>query len=68
MVESVQRAVKKWENEMGGTSNEIEVDVLKESHFLAAEILSKTAFGGNFEEGKRIFQLQDQQAMFALQL
>ncbi|CAI9116703.1 OLC1v1017928C1 [Oldenlandia corymbosa var. corymbosa] len=66
VVDSVQKVLKKWEDGLRGV-NEVEVDVLKEFHFLSAEILSKTAFGSNFEEGKHIFELQDQQAELTLQ-
>ncbi|CAI9116705.1 OLC1v1017931C2 [Oldenlandia corymbosa var. corymbosa] len=66
VVDSAQKVLKKWEDETR-ERYEIEVDVLKEFHFLSAEILSKTAFGSNFEEGKHIFELQDQQAALTLQ-
>lgn len=65
-MDSVEKVLKKWDDGIRGTK-EIEVDVLKEFHFLSAEILSKTAFGSNFEEGKHIFELQDQQATLTLQ-
>ena len=66
VVESTQEVLNKWENGIG-ERNEMEVDVLKEFHILSAEILSKTAFGSDFEEGKHIFELQDQQAMLTLE-
>lgn len=65
VVDSAQGVLKRWKNGIG-ERNEIEVDVLKELHILSAEILSKTAFGSNFEEGKHIFELQDQQAQLTL--
>nr|XP_027091872.1 cytochrome P450 734A1-like [Coffea arabica] len=65
VVESTQEVLKKWEKGIR-ERNEIEVDVLKEFHILSAEILSKTAFGSNFEEGKHIFELQDQQALLTI--
>lgn len=65
VVESTQEVLNKWEKGIR-ERNEREVDVLKEFHILSAEILSKTAFGSNFEEGKHIFELQDQQALLTI--
>ncbi|KAL5228090.1 hypothetical protein ABZP36_016355 [Zizania latifolia] len=52
----------RWDNDLAGSDGPFEVDIWKEFQNLTGDVISRTAFGSSFIEGRRIFQLQGEQA------
>jgi hypothetical protein len=55
--------IDRWDKEVAGSDgSSFELDVWPEFQSLTGDVISRTAFGSSFMEGRRIFQLQAEQA------
>jgi len=55
--------IDRWESKVSDASDgSYEVDIWPEFQNLTGDVISRTAFGSSFIEGRRIFQLQGEQA------
>ncbi|KAM0841881.1 hypothetical protein ACQ4PT_058729 [Festuca glaucescens] len=59
--------VSRWENSVG-SSDAQEIDVWPEFQNLTGDAISRVAFGSSFGEGRKIFQLQSEQAQNAVKM
>ena len=55
MVESVDMMLKRWKE----TGNK-EMEVYEEFTILSSEVISRTAFGSSYKEGKQVFEKLEQ--------
>ncbi|KAL5990003.1 hypothetical protein ACLOJK_010899 [Asimina triloba] len=58
--------IARW-REMVGPQGSRELDVWPEFQNLTGDIISRTAFGSNYEEGRRIFELQKEQGQLVME-
>ncbi|KAK1583570.1 hypothetical protein Q3G72_025111 [Acer saccharum] len=61
--------ITKWDQKLiMSSSSSCELDVWPYLVSLTSDVISRTAFGSNFEQGKRIFQLQTELAALTMQV
>lgn len=59
--------ISKWEG-MLSSDGSCEMDVWPFLLNLASDVISRTAFGSSYEEGKRVFQLQKEHAELTMRI
>ncbi|CAA3012081.1 cytochrome P450 CYP72A219-like [Olea europaea var. sylvestris] len=65
---SCSNMIDKWEALVSRTEGSFELDVWPSIEDLTGDVISRTAFGCNFEDGRRIFELQKEEVELVLQL
>lgn len=64
MAKSVVEMLDNW-SAMLSNSGEVEIEVSECFQTLTEEVITRTAFGSSYEDGKAIFRLQAQQMVLA---
>lgn len=64
---SCETMLKKWE-EMVAEKGSSEIDVWSSLSSMSADVIARAAFGTSYEEGKRLFKLQDQHVIITFQV
>ncbi|XP_050219667.1 cytochrome P450 CYP72A616-like [Mercurialis annua] len=64
---SCNKMIQEWKKMINNHQETFEVDVWPEIQKLAKDIISRAAFGSNYEEGKQIFELQHELMMLTIE-
>ncbi|KAM7503867.1 hypothetical protein LguiB_002771 [Lonicera macranthoides] len=60
--------VNKWEKVVSSKGGSVEVEVHHDLETLTGDVISRTLFGSNFEEGKKIFELMKELTVLTIQV
>ncbi|KAG2717993.1 hypothetical protein I3760_03G200100 [Carya illinoinensis] len=63
---SCSEMIERWQK-MAGPRGACEVDVWPDLQKFSADVISRAAFGSNYEEGKRLFELQNEMIVLTLE-
>ncbi|CAI9095923.1 OLC1v1031961C1 [Oldenlandia corymbosa var. corymbosa] len=61
-IASCRKRMDHWKRLVAASDEGTEIDVSSELRNLSADVIAKTAFGSSYEEGQKIFELQQEQA------
>ncbi|XP_060191143.1 cytochrome P450 CYP72A219-like isoform X2 [Lycium barbarum] len=64
---SCSEMLSKWE-EIVPKETSLEIDVWPDLQMMASEVISRTAFGSSYEEGRIVFELQKEQAEYVMEV
>lgn len=63
---SCQTLIDRWKS-LVGPQGTCELDVMTELENFTGDVISRTAFGSSYEEGKRLFEFQKEQIVLSME-
>jgi len=64
---SCSEMLSKWE-EIVPKGTSFELDVWPDLQIMSSEVISRTSFGSSYEEGRTVFELQNEQAEYVIRI
>ncbi|KAK9937692.1 hypothetical protein M0R45_014465 [Rubus argutus] len=65
---SCDEMIKKWESLASKEGSSCVLDVWPSLQYLTADVISRTAFGSSYEEGRKIFELLKEQGVYTIKI
>lgn len=67
LYQSCQKMISEWKDLVTTKQRSIELDIWPSLQNLSGDLISRTAFGSSYEEGRRIFQLHAELAQLTIE-